>query len=79
MIWHTPIALARFTVKKVTGGRLWNKPWGIPKMTTTQRRNRKKNKAQIERNIAILKLAEKMDPSLFRRAKIEDAKAKVPS
>lgn len=29
-------------VYKKTGGRLWNKPWGLPPLTKTQIRNRKK-------------------------------------
>ena len=66
MIWVSPVALARFTVKKVTGGRLWNKPWGIPKLTKTQKRNRKKNKMHALRNIDILELAELREPKEYR-------------
>lgn len=40
-------------VFKRTGGRLWNKPWGLPPLTKTQLRTRKKEKAivqQVPRN-----------------------------
>ncbi len=42
-------------VFKRTGGRLWNKPWGLPPLTKTQLRTRKKEKAivqQVPRNPA---------------------------
>lgn len=63
MVFFSPVAFARFTVKKTTGGRLWNKPWGIPKLTVKQKRNQKKNAMHTRRNVEILKLAEALQPA----------------
>lgn len=65
IVWHfTMVFLSRgiFAVFKTTGGKLWNKPWGIPKTTRTQKGNKRKNKLQIARNLDALRLAKKYSP-----------------
>jgi hypothetical protein len=36
-------------VYKNTGGRLWNKPWGLPPLTKTQKRTRQKNNNEVQK------------------------------
>jgi hypothetical protein len=38
-------------VYKNTGGKLWNKPWGLPPPTSTQKANRRKQR-QDEQSVA---------------------------
>lgn len=42
--------------------RLWNKPWGLPKVTQTRKANRKKANDLIRQNQAVLKEAAAKDP-----------------
>ena len=49
-------------VYKNTGGRLWNKPWGLPAPSATQKANRRKQRQQ-ERSVAdVLKQAAAKEP-----------------
>ena len=49
-------------VYKNTGGRLWNKPWGLPSPTSTQKANRRKQR-QDEKSVAtVLKEAAANEP-----------------
>ncbi len=50
---------------KPTGGRLWNKPWGIPKLTKTQKENRRKQTADVRNTVEVLKLAAARDPAVL--------------
>ena len=49
-------------VFKTTGGRIWNKPWGLPRLTRTRKANRRKNMALFNKNISILKAAAAAEP-----------------
>lgn len=42
--------------------RLWNKPWGLPKVTQTRKANRKKANNLIRQNQDVLKEAAAKDP-----------------
>jgi len=42
--------------------RLWNKPWGLPKLTQTRKANRKKANNAIRANESVLKEAAARDP-----------------
>ena len=44
-------------VKKTTGGKLWHKPWGIPKVTPTQKVNYKKRNQRLRSNLDVLRVA----------------------
>ncbi|PRW58524.1 MRPL31-mitochondrial ribosomal large subunit [Chlorella sorokiniana] len=46
------------TVKKSTGGRAWQKPWGFSGFTKTQTRNRQKQIKQEQDVMAALRQAE---------------------
>lgn len=49
-------------VFKTTGGRIWNKPWGLPRLSRTRKANRRKNLALFNRNVGILKAASAAEP-----------------
>lgn len=49
-------------VYKKTGGRLWNKPWGLPSPTRTQKANRRKQRQDEQSVAAILKEAAVKEP-----------------
>jgi hypothetical protein len=49
-------------VFKTTGGRVWNKPWGLPRLTRTRKANRRKNLALFNKNISLLKAAAAAEP-----------------
>jgi hypothetical protein len=51
-------------VFKSTGGRIWNKRWGLPKLTRTRKENRKKDIRLFNQNIEILKAAEYLQPEV---------------
>lgn len=51
-------------VFKTTGGRIWNKRWGLPKLTRTRKENRKKDIRLFNQNIDILKAAEHLQPEV---------------
>jgi len=42
-------------VMKTTGGRLWHKPWGVPKITKANKVNFKKRSKRVQDNQKILK------------------------
>lgn len=44
------------------GGRLFNKPWGMLRMSRTRKANRAKNMRIFNRNMSILKAAEHLEP-----------------
>ena len=44
-------------VKKTTGGKLWHKLWGIPKVTPTQKVNYKKRNRRLRSNLDVLRVA----------------------
>lgn len=50
-------------VFKTTGGRVWNKPWGLPRLTRTRKANRRKNMQLFNKNISVLKAAEALEPA----------------
>ena len=49
-------------VYKNTGGRLWNKPWGLPSPTSTQKANRRKQRQDEQSVAAVLKEAAAKEP-----------------
>lgn len=49
-------------VFKRTGGRLWNKPWGLPPLSPTQKRNRLKERRKQQAVASILKMAAAREP-----------------
>lgn len=51
-------------VFKTTGGRIWNKRWGLPRLTRTRKENRKKEIDIFNRNIDVLKAAEYLQPDI---------------
>lgn len=51
-------------VFKTTGGRIWNKRWGLPRLTRTRKENRKKEVAIFNQNIDVLKAAEHLQPDV---------------
>lgn len=79
---------ALLVVFKTTGGKAWNKPGGLKPLTSTQKRNRRKNIEQTLKNISVLKMAAAHEPAvpirLFKplnhwratwmRRKLEDTK-----
>lgn len=44
------------------GGRLWNKPWGLPTLSRGQKENRRKRQQQIRENLSILRMAARLQP-----------------
>jgi hypothetical protein len=50
-------------VFKTTGGRIWNKPWGLIRLSPTRKANRRKNLALFNKNISILKAAAAAEPA----------------
>ena len=50
-------------VFKTTGGRIWNKPWGLPRLSKTRKANRRKNLALFQRNVSVLKAAAALEPA----------------
>ena len=54
-----PISATRLSRPDCT---LWNKPWGLPKLTQTRKANRKKANNAIRVNEAVLKEAAARDP-----------------
>ncbi|KAI8462634.1 MAG: hypothetical protein J3K34DRAFT_475954 [Monoraphidium minutum] len=50
-------------VFKTTGGRVWNKPWGLPRLSATRKANRRKNLALFNKNISVLKAAAAAEPA----------------
>lgn len=71
MTFITRSVWALFTVKKITGGRLWNKPWGLPKFTKGQKRNKRHNDYQTAQNKDVIILANLLDPGKPVRTKAE--------
>lgn len=53
---------ALLVVYKNTGGRLWNKPWGLPKPTPTQKATRRKQRKQEQDVANALKEAAANEP-----------------
>jgi len=53
---------ALLVVYKNTGGRLWNKPWGLPKPTSTQKATRRKQRQQEQDVVSALKEAAAKEP-----------------
>jgi hypothetical protein len=51
------VSRAACVVFKTTGGRLWNKPWGLPRLTKTQKENRRKTNQEVKKNMSVLKAA----------------------
>ena len=49
-------------VFKTTGGRVWNKPWGLPRLSATRKANRRKNLALFNKNVSVLKAAAALEP-----------------
>jgi len=59
-------------VYKKTGGRLWNKPWGLPPLTKTQIRNRKKENNIVQQTLTALRLAAANEPPKQSNSKQPD-------
>ena len=53
-------------VYKNTGGKLWNKPWGLPSPTSTQKANRRKQRQDEQSVAAVLKEAAAKEPMRIR-------------
>ena len=53
-------------VYKNTGGKLWNKPWGLPSPTSTQKANRRKQRQDEQSVAAVLKEAAAKEPMRVR-------------
>lgn len=51
-------------VFKSTGGRIWNKRWGLPRLSQTRKENRKKDIKIFNQNIEILKAAQHLQPDV---------------
>eukprot|EP00879_Flechtneria_rotunda_P024846 GHRR01026365.1.p1 GENE.GHRR01026365.1~~GHRR01026365.1.p1 ORF type:complete len:143 (+),score=31.43 GHRR01026365.1:713-1141(+) len=51
-------------VFKSTGGRIWTKRWGLPKLSRTRKENRKKDIKIYNQNMEILKAAGALQPQL---------------
>lgn len=51
-------------VFKTTGGRIWNKRWGLPRLTPTRKENRKKDLNIFNQNINVLKSAAHLEPEV---------------
>jgi hypothetical protein len=49
-------------VYKRTGGRAWNKKWGLPSLTRTQKANRLEQRREEQQIRALLKEAADRDP-----------------
>ena len=58
MVFSTRAVMAVF---KTTGGRLWNKPWGVKKLSASQRENRKKQGTRMKLNSEVLKQAAEVE------------------
>lgn len=65
MVFVSKIAEVVF---KRTGGRLWNKPWGLPKVTQTRKANRRRANNLIRQNQDVLKEAAAKDPQKLATA-----------
>ncbi|KAK9904669.1 hypothetical protein WJX75_000089 [Coccomyxa subellipsoidea] len=50
-------------VKKTTGGKLWNKPWGLPPLTRTQKANKSKGRKAEQKVDQVLREAAVKEPS----------------
>lgn len=55
---------ALLAVLNTKGGRQWNKPWGRPRLTRTQKANRRKDQQLFQQNIQVLKAAEALQPEV---------------
>jgi hypothetical protein len=49
-------------VLNTKGGRLWNKPWGLPRISRTRKANRKKDIKIFQQNLSVLKAAAQLQP-----------------
>jgi hypothetical protein len=58
----SPFAVMMARVMKTTGGKLWLKPWGVPKITKANKRNFKKRSKRIQENQKILQMYKDFDP-----------------
>lgn len=54
-------------VMKTTGGRLWHKPWGVPKITKANKVNFKKRSKRMQENQRILKEYENYNAAAEKR------------
>jgi hypothetical protein len=57
-------SIATQVVFKSTGGRIWNKRWGLPRLTQTRKENRKKDIKLFNQNLDILKAAQHLQPEV---------------
>lgn len=77
MVFVTP---SLWVVFKRTGGKAWNKKWGLPRLSRPQKENRVKQRKEEQGIRALLKEAAERDPLNFqgtivgRRAPILNAK-----
>mmetsp|Transcript_3000 Transcript_3000/g.7477 ORF Transcript_3000/g.7477 Transcript_3000/m.7477 type:complete len:85 (-) Transcript_3000:123-377(-) len=55
MVFGTRAAL--MAVWKTTGGRLWNKPWGVKRLSDAQRQNKRAREARLTDNADVLREA----------------------
>lgn len=62
MVLVTP---SLWVVFKRTGGRAWNKKWGLPRLSRTQKENRVKQRKEEQGIRALLKEAAERDPLKF--------------
>ena len=67
LFWCLVALLARMQFESARLAlRLWNKPWGLPRVTKTRKANRKAANAITAANEALLKEAEARDPKSAR-------------
>jgi hypothetical protein len=51
-------------VMKTTGGKLWNKRWGVPSLSPTRKANRKESQGIIQKNLSVIKAAAAAEPAV---------------
>lgn len=50
-------------VMKTTGGKLWNKRWGVAQLNATRKTNRRDSQGVIQKNLSIVKAAAAAQPA----------------
>jgi hypothetical protein len=60
MFFSLPLSV----VFRTTGGRIWNKRWGLPRLTRTRKENRRTDVRIYNNNMNVLKAAEALQPEI---------------
>ena len=58
---------AMHVVLNLKGGRQWNKPWGLAKITRKQKAARRADRALFNKNVSVLKAAAAAEPEVPTR------------